>query len=199
MDMSLITVEVLRAAMARKGHDFFERGDWNVNLIGVRSADMSSNTFNDVLCVVFKQAEHWQLLTFDMTTDPGQYWREHPMNTLGTAILTTGQHKGAFKLGRHQGRYDALVQAAQLPVYRDNDQDAELDTDTCVDTGWHGINLHRAGATNKSVLVDKWSAGCQVVADPDEFDMLLAICQRAARQWGDSFTYTLIREADLGE
>ena len=60
-----------------------------------------------------------------------------------------------------------------------------------------GINIHRASATRESTQVDKWSAGCQVVANPHEYDLLIAAVKEAIEQWGDGFTYTLINERDL--
>lgn len=196
MNLRDITVDSLRKSVERLGHTFFEHGDYNLNLIGIRAEDKDSNSFNDVICLAYRQYGRWQLLTFAATTDPGVYWRQSPVNVKGTAVLAPGQHKGAFALGKHKG-YEALTQATSLPVYRDNDQDAEVDMTGDIDRGWHGINLHRANPLAASIQVDKWSAGCQVIADPHEFDILMSICKRAAREWGPKFTYTLITEGDL--
>ncbi len=197
MNKSDITVDTLREACARLGYAFFESGDYNLNIIGIRSADASSNSFNDVLCVAFKQSGRWVLLTFDCTTDPGLYYRNNPMNVDGTAVLVPGQHSGAFMLGLHQGKYEALVQSRALPVYRDDDMDSEVDAGGTIDNGWHGINIHRASESHKSKQVDRWSAGCQVVADPHEFDSVIAFCKVAEGRYGKRFTYTLLEERDL--
>ncbi|WP_027859239.1 hypothetical protein [Marinobacterium jannaschii] len=191
-----ITIDKLRRSLDGLGHKFFEAGDYNLNLIGIRSSDTDANSFNDLICLAFKQQGHWNLFAFAATTDPGVFWRMSPMNQAGTAVLVLGQHKGAFTLGQHKG-YDALTQARSLPVYRDDDCDADVDVTGTIDNGWHGINLHRASPHHTSKQVDRWSAGCQVLADPDEFAMLISICDRAAREWGPKFTYTLIEEGDL--
>lgn len=196
MSLHNLSVSRLKQAVLQKGYRFFEQGDYNLNLIGIRAADTHANSFNDLLCVAFQQDGRWQLFTFAATTDPGLYWRRNPMNVKGTAVLVPGQYAGAFVLGTHRG-YDALTQATPLPVFRDDDLDAEVDTDGAIDRGWHGINLHRAHAQRPSKQVDRWSAGCQVVADPQEFELLISTCKRAAREWGPRFTYTLITEEDL--
>jgi hypothetical protein len=45
--------------------------------------------------------------------------------------------------------------------------------------------------------VNKNSAGCQVIQDPNEYDIHMKIVIKAAEIWGNSFTYTLINEKDL--
>ena len=57
-----------------------------------------------------------------------------------------------------------------------------------------GINIHRATkyAGKKSTQVDKWSAGCQVIASNDDWKEFMSICRKSRDTWGNSFTYTLI-------
>ena len=66
-------------------------------------------------------------------------------------------------------------------------------------TGLYGINIHRAtgrqGGT--STRVDKWSAGCQVIANNNDWHCFLDICQTAREIWGNNFTYTLIESRDI--
>ena len=40
--------------VASLGHAVFTNGEYNLNIIGIRSADDSANTFNDRICVVYK-------------------------------------------------------------------------------------------------------------------------------------------------
>ena len=71
----------------------------------------------------------------------------------GTAVLVPGQHRRCYKLGRHQGKYEALVQAEVLQVYRDNNKDTKVDAGGPIDSGWHGINIHRASSNWQSKQV----------------------------------------------
>ncbi len=191
-----ISFDRLRAAVLACAHEFFEQGDYNLNLIGVRTNDNKANKFNDYLSALFFVNDQPQCLSFPITTDPGLYYRRNPANVRGTAIVKPGQYKGLWQLGKHQGKYLALVQTGPVTVYRDNDKDDELD-EAETQTGLFGINCHRANEKTTSHQVDRWSAGCQVIANPQDFHLLIALCQRAAQTYGDRFTYTLLQEGDL--
>lgn len=177
--------------VAEKGYAVFKKGKYNLNIIGLRTSGSDANTFNDRLCVVYKDDKGWVTRTWEGTTDPGLYWREHPMNVNGTAILCEGQYRGAYKIGKHRGKYDALVQTGgRVTVWRDNNKDEKLDMESPQD-GYFGINLHKAGTNSTSV--DKWSAGCQVWANEDDFEEFMKICKKQVETNGwKTFTYTLI-------
>ena len=161
-----------------KGHRIFTRGSYNLNIIGVRTASRQTNTFDDKLHLVYKdEFDNWVDHQFQITTDPGAYWLDN------------------HKIGLHRGKYTALVQRGSVKVYRDDNKDAILDHDiTSVTEGYYGINIHRANSSRESTVVHKWSAGCQVFSDPREYDIFIAVCQRSALLYGDTFTYTLIEE-----
>ena len=63
-----------------------------------------------------------------------------------------------------------------------------------VQEGLFGINIHRATkyAGKKSTQVDKWSAGCQVIASNDDWKLFMKICRKARDTWSNNFTYTLL-------
>ena len=118
----------------------------------------------------------------------------------GVAILKPGQYRGAYKIGRHRGRYKALTQRTAVTVYRDPDKNDTLDVQGAkIATGFFGINIHRASESRPSVQVDAWSAGCQVLQDPDHFAFLMTLCDRQRQKFssGDSFSYTLLEERDF--
>ena len=195
--------------MKASGYAVFENDvkNYNLNIAGIRHTTNVPNAFDDLLCVFWKYNGAWTLRVFPCTTDPGTYWLKNPENKLGTAIVKEGQYKGVWKLGLHQGKYKALVQKNPITVIRDFDRDNELDYDSGKEeTGIFGINCHRANENGKSVNVDKWSAGCQVLQNREifhpenqaekvfEFDYLLHLCDKAKENFSDSFTYTLLNE-----
>lgn len=182
--------------VARKGHVTFLNGHYNLNIIGVRTSDETPNVFNDWLYVVYiDESDQWVELRFQITTDPGLYYLNNPMSVNGTAILKAGQYRGSHKLGQHRGQYDALVQHRPVTVYRDTNKDDVFDMEPDTESsGYFGINIHRSNSSRESTQVDKWSAGCQVFANPNEYAMFIELCKRSARDWGNSFTYTLIEE-----
>ena len=177
------------------GHVVFTEGIYNLNILGIRTKDSNANKFDDRICVVFRDELGWMTRTWPCTTDPGTYWRENPINVAGTAILVPGQYRGAYKIGKHRSQYNALVQTGgMVRVYRDNNRDEILDMGNATD-GYFGINIHKAG--EESTTVNKWSAGCQVFANEDDFEEFMSICYAARNKWGDGFSYTLIDEPEL--
>jgi hypothetical protein len=121
------------------------------------------------------------------------------MNSKGCAILKEGQYKGVYEIDLHNGKYEAICQRlGPVTVYRDDDKDTEYDMlEGTEQTGMFGINLHRASAYKELDDVDKNSAGCQVIQDPNEYEVHMGIASMAAEIWGNKFTYTLINENDL--
>ena len=177
------------------GHVVFKRGAWNVNLIGVRSASREANRFDDWMHVVFKDdSGTWVDLSFECTTDPGTYHLENPGRREGTAILKAGQYRSVWKIDLHQGKYEALCQRnGEVSVFRDSSRDSilHMSNDSVYD-GWFGINIHKAGSN--STIVNKWSAGCQVIANASEWEIFMAIIRKSAELHGDTFSYTLLED-----
>lgn len=196
--MKTMTYEQLQQHCQQKGYAFFDEGDYNLNLIGVRSHDTHANTFNDRFYCAYRVNGQPVVMSFACTTDPGIYWRQHPMHVDGVAILVPGQYRNLWQLGMHKNQYTALVQLSEVPLYRDNNGDASLDQGGAIYRGFFGIHCHRASQkTQEDDVVNRWSAGCQVIANQREFELFIALCQLSADRYGNRFTYTLIEESDL--
>lgn len=195
-------VSDLSAIMLKKGYRVFAEDNlrYNLNLVGVRSQKTVPGSFDDWLCVFWKFIGQWNILKFPITTDPGSYWLKNPMNVKGCAIVKEGQYRNLWKLGKHRGEYDALVQHGNITVIRDANKDNVLNFgEDSEDTGnGFGINLHRAMPRGTTEVVDKWSAGCQVFANAEDFELFMNLARKAADFWGDGFTYTLLSERDFG-
>jgi hypothetical protein len=122
------------------------------------------------------------------------------MKKEGVAILKPGQYRGSHKIRLHAGKYEALGQKKPVKVYRDNNRDDNYDLlEENVQEGLFGINIHRAtGRSGKtSTQIDKWSAGCQVIANNDDWHKFLGVCKNSSDIWGNSFSYTLIESKDI--
>lgn len=190
----------IQAVMDAKEHVFFGlKKQYNVNLIGIRSETEEVNHFDDYLYVIYRNAEENILSReFQITTDPGKHWLNHPMNKDGTAIVVPGQYRGLWCLGKHRNDYMALRQKGKISVYRDDDRDNELDFDPkTIQEGLYGINCHRSNPYTNSYYVDRWSAGCQVHKYVKNFNTMMMVCNRAAKIYGNSFTYSLLEEGDF--
>lgn len=167
---------------------------YELNIVGVRSRSIMPNRFDDEIHVFYKiKRGRWDYHIFKATTDPGTFWLKNPGQPQGTAILTQGQFVNAYKIGLHQGQYKALVQDKAVTVIRDYDRNAKLDfLNGYKETGFFGINIHRAFSKGKTKFIDKFSAGCQVFANADDFDRFMEMCERHSSLYGNQFTYTLI-------
>jgi len=201
--MNCYTREEIESTMVSKGYKYFTGGDYDVNIIGVRNSEKKNrvtNAFDDCITLSYKIEGEWQFHCYKCTTDPGTHWVENLLNPNGVAILKPGQYRSSHKIGLHQGKYEALRQAKPLEVYRDDNTDGVYDClEEDVEKGIFGINIHRATSRRggKSTRVDKWSAGCQVIASYDDFEEFLGICKESSLIWGNSFSYTLLESKDI--
>ena len=185
--------------LVNKGYVYFNKGKYNLNIIGVRRADTKvTNQFDDYIVVEY--IDMYGIKTrevFAATTDPGLSSITNPISSKGCAILAPGQYRSCWKLGYHKGKYEAIVQYKPVKVYRDNNKDKVYDFDSkTIEEGIFGINIHKAG--DNSIIVNGWSAGCQVLARRKDFDKLMKLAHYQISQGhGKLFTYTLINEEDL--
>ena len=175
----------------------FEDGDWNLNIIGVRKRHGEPNKYDDTIDVCYKKNGLWQEERFPVTTDPGLYWLNNPGRVEGTAILCPGQYRGAWRIGKHRGKYDALVQVKAVRVFRDSNKDNFFNMEpNTVREGLYGINIHRSGR-GTTQNVNKYSAGCQVFSDFSDFNAFMYLCEKQIDERGwKNFTYTLLTEPE---
>ena len=193
----LLSLDAVQAAFTKKSYTVKTR-PYELNVFGVRSSQGATNSFDDVIgALYFDYGRNPSLQWWAATTDPGLFYLEHPLNVDGTAILVPRQHTESHRIGLHKGQYRALVQNKPLPVYRDSNKDDVYDfLVPSIQTGVFGINIHHAG--DHSTVVDKWSAGCQVFAEIEKFDVLMSLVDmHVGEGYGDVFTYTLFNEKDL--
>lgn len=191
------TREQVEKAVKAKGYKYFENGDLNVNIIGIRNStpgNKVTNLFDDWLTISYKVNGIWQFFIWNATTDPGKAPMVTGNKIGGIARVVPGQYPGSHMIRLHQGKYEALGQKANIKVYRDNDRDMEYDVDVTTE-GVYGINIHKAGLD--STWVERWSEGCQVFKRVKDFDEFMRICKKASKVHGNSFTYTLIESKDI--
>lgn len=198
--MRTFTVEEITSMYAKKDYPL-NLGSMYMNVFGVRNSDVNANTFDDRVGMVYRDIDGVvKIFQCDATTDPGLYYRENPMNKDGTAILIPGFYAKCYKLGKHQGE-EALEQIAPMKYVRDANKNKVLDF-LYKTTGFKVFeqngktNIHRAGASSK--LVDKWSAGCQVIATiRDFFDFIKNIKRSLAFGHANEFGYALFEIEDF--
>ena len=189
--------------MKAKGYKFFDKDvvdysdDYNLNIIGIRYDDNASNRFDDTLVIAHKVKGNMKMFACPFTTDPGWYYLEKLMNKEGCAIIAPGQYPGVWALGKHKGQYDALVQIGSFDIYRDNNRDHKLDKVKKQSVEGAGLNLHCASQVGTSKEINRWSAGCQVVAGIEDYKHVMLLVKLAVARYGNRFTYTLLEKKDF--
>ena len=205
--MNNITPHTLINTLKNKGYAVFEQGDYNLNIIGIRSTNSKSDKFDDFICVLYKIYGVWRLKVYNATTDPGKHWLLNPSNPNGTIIMVPGQYRGAFEIGLHgisgSYPYEALRQCKPIAYVRDNDKNLSLNfglyknrSNIFFELAF--TNIHRTSAWKRILNIGRYSAGCQVIQDPNDFDEFMGLCHmQVKKSHGKTFTYTLIEEKDL--
>lgn len=180
--MKKYTIEELKIEFKRLGYKWLP-----FQIVGIRSQVNLPNKFDDLIGLIENDTITW----FTGTTNPGTYWLRNLLNPKGAALLKSNQYLDTWKLDLHQGKYLALCQRKPVVVYRDSDKDNFAEETAITETGLFGINIHRANPSFISQLNDKWSAGCQVLNNPKDFEYLIKRCQASGLK---DFTYTLLKE-----
>jgi hypothetical protein len=202
-----MNTEDIKQAYKTKGYRFFTQPD-SMNIFGVRSKNSESTKFDDYVGFIVQCAtegvEVFRL--YPATTDPGKSWLLSPMMAEGTAIMIPGQYPGLYKIGRHKD-YEALEQVNSAEYVRDNNRDSKLNFDLYRDKLLRAANsfranlktnIHRASSWRIINVIGLYSAGCQVIQNPDNFQELLEYCAaQVAMGWGNKFTYTLFEESEI--
>lgn len=180
--------EQIEKTLKMKGYVFFENGEFNINIVGVRNSATGkrvTNVFDDWMTILYKENDEWKYFSWPCTVDNGD----------GTARLVEGQYRGCFTLGLHQGKYTALKQCKPLKVYRDwNLKDGTYD-ESKIYNDVAGLNIHKAGTNSQQV--NNWSEGCQVFKMSADFDAFMKIVLQSSTIHGKIFTYTLINSNDI--
>ena len=196
------SADKIKKAVESKGYKWFEGGDYNLNIVGVRNSNTNgvvTNKFDDMITLTYEVGGVLKYHEFDATTDPGAHWEKNLLSKDGVAILVPNQYRGSHTIGMHQGKYEALKQQKPVKVYRDKNMDGKYDMlEENIQEGIFGINIHKAGSRIEgSTQIDKWSAGCQVLSKESDFNKLMELAHKAAALYGKSFTYTLIESKDI--
>jgi peptidoglycan hydrolase-like protein with peptidoglycan-binding domain len=188
-------------ALRRKGYMFLDDGKaYHLNIVGVRNPSTTIDSFDDRVVLVYRdETGVQQAVEYAITTDPGEYYtKTELLNKDGAAILVPGQYRNVYKIDKHNGKYEALTQrGGTVKVWRDGNRDDQLNRSGTIHEGWYGINIHRGNSTGRTERVGRYSAGCQVFQNADEFGVLISLAKKSRDVRVDSFTYTLLEEADL--
>lgn len=182
-----------------------------VNIVYVEGSELSGepngnppNHFNDVRMIlrITPDSGTPQIVqAWEATTEPGKFYTENPMpGVSGAARIAFGQYK-SWAVGTHgagDGAHEALVQAANVTVFRDANRDSKRAGDL-PDTGMFGINQHW-GYDMARTNVHNASAGCLVgrlKSGHRDFMKLVKDDRRYAQNHAYRFLTTIIDRNEL--
>ena len=180
--MKKYTIEEVKAEFTKNNYKWFD-----FHFVGIRSQANLPNQFDDLFGIIEGNKIEW----FSCTTNPGTHWLKNLLNPKGAALLKPNQYVDTWSVGMHQGKYKAFCQVKPVEVYRDKNLNDKAEETAIIDKGLFGINIHRANETFTSKLIDKWSAGCQVINNPADFAKILFVAESIKQKY---FTYTLLKE-----
>lgn len=196
----LKTYDKLQEICDSKGYVWFP-GAYDLNVIGVRSANRLADSFDDHMYVCYKDVYgSKRVFELPITSDPGLNYLKKPATGKGCAILVPGQYRAMWRIGMHQGKYRALVQRGVCTVFRDNNRDAVLDYDhMTTETGLYGINFHYMSRDSILESIGNGSAGCQVSPVYQDHSYVMSLVDLQVRYLrSDAVTYTLLCESEVG-
>lgn len=176
--------------MRKRSHRVFVNGDLNLNIIFVRQTLDTTNKFDDLHIVTWKENGVWWEWIAPCTTKPGVKAVADPGNPVGVARVKAGQFSSAMTFGRHHDEYRCLVQCVPLPLWRDRNRDGTPDYEIAPVMQKAHIHIHKAGSS--STIVDHWSEGCLVDAKASDFAEFMKICDKSAEKYGDKFTFSVL-------
>ncbi len=196
------TYEDVKGIYAEKGY-IFRTQEMALNLGAIRANNSQSDKFDDLGWCANIEGGQPRIQFFWLTTDPGKHWLLTPMKADGTIIMVPGQYKEVFGQGKHNGQYECFKQLSPIAYVRDNDKNTELDFSLYRDAEkrkkhlfWNiaNTNLHRASENKIVQWVGLYSAGCQVVQNPQTFATLMALRYKSELLGYRRWDYTLFEE-----
>lgn len=184
------------------------------NLVGIRNRLSTKkkfvNRFTDVVFLMSPQREK-KVKYFPATTVPGPFYLINPfrnyyiatgskdvVNPKGLAIVQPGVYK--FKIGKHRGQYEALLQSENIKLQRfqpiDDPAKATFDTYSPgkEENGKYGINIHRGLRSGDTPTIDSYSAGCIVLKNSSDLREILGDMKSKNQQ---NINFALVQIDDI--
>lgn len=195
------SLEQIRAVLDAQHFTIFENGNYNLNIVGIRNENRESDLFDDRICIFHKEEGIWKLYNFDATTDPGRSELTNPRfyeaQVGGTLIIKHNeQYRGVYTIGQMgtgNWKHTALLQTGVMKGYRDRNRDIYLDYVNEQQGIW-GANIHAASLWDIQQRVGGWSAACQVIQKPQDYQIFKGLITKAYSVWGPKFSYTLLHQ-----
>ena len=186
-----MTYQKLKKIVEAQGFKFFDKGDYNLNLIFVRSSDRFTDVYDDTLFIAYRVNNKEVVTELNCSTDAGIYYfsiNPFKFNPKGVAIIQMGQQV----LGSH--RYTTrkflgqpfLEQIVPMKYWRDKNKDTVIDK-SVEEISIASTQVHNGGSILARIY--NWSAGCSILPK-EQYPIFLSIIDKARAIHGDIFSTT---------
>ena len=167
------------------------------NAFGIRNREkQGEDIWND--WIGFFTEKQDEIYIFKGTTDPGIYWTTHPETPEGVAHLCLGYQKDIWVIDKHRGMYTALCNrwnCNPTRIWRDVNKDTSFNASIDkIESVKIGLNCHRADMLAILKYIGKYSAGCQVILNPKEFDIFITTAINSGLK---KFSYFLFDKSQI--
>ena len=171
------------------------KGKYDLNIIACRNMKERPDVFQDTIHVVYWD-QKWIEYVYPCTTHAGQHYLLNPSRSAGVAILKHDhQYRSSFKIGMRSSGYECLIPCKEILVWRDGDKDDVIEYGG-EDHSSAGRQIHRANASNTSLSIGRYSAGCIVLQTG--FDEFMNLCKKQVQsRKGSTFTLTILKDIHL--
>jgi len=199
--------QILKKVVENKGYVFFDEGDYDLNFIWVRTSDVFTNMFTDLLHIAYKKNGIEQVVTLNATTKASLYGNGGATNPVpgGTAVIVPGQYRSAWSYTEGNGTGTLpwgkpyFQQIKGISYWRDVNKNNIIDKtniqyNQIFGTNWH-IMMEPLSVNVPGSL--PWSEGCKGISQSDMLDIVAPITREAVKIWGPNFTGTLLESKDF--
>ena len=218
--MKTRSIDEIREVLKAKNYKFFEKGDFNLNLIAIREDDTFDNKFSDSLQMLYKENGVWKAPAFKFTTLAGTLGfggEKAPLTAAdtgtgvdGVAIILEGQYPGVYEYVNTGYRYpfvEYLNQVGNFDYLRDNNKDGLVSRNSTRQTGnfktcFHAMSwINKNGTYSDSEFVNyigsPYSQGCIGAPALTMFTGIMPIIRQSVKIWGKKFTPTILHAKDF--
>lgn len=216
----MFTFDQIRDTVKDLGFPFFEKGDYNLNFVWLRTDLHITNRFTDYAYCLYLLGGKPQIVSIHATTKPGLKGSiDKPVTVdgiTGTAIIKHTQfYKGGWKFIDSSAGFSShpyFMQVGKIDYWRDGDKDLEIDIqqnkadkdaylvveqeDKVYGTHWHRMsNAREVNIPILNLPVNNWSLGC-MGAPIQEFDKFLIPTRESVKRFGSTFSGSVIYLGD---
>lgn len=162
----------------------FQKEKEIINVTGYRSKDLLVDQFNDIILAAYKDFYgDRQCLLFPGTTKPGLYYLQKELGNIeGTFIMAKGFYLNCWMVNPDPAGKHKIIQAGPgvFRGHRDRNADGKLDETGLIYTDSTGVDLHTTRSdVNVTNVVDRFSAGCQVLWEDKHFGVIYNLILRS--------------------